>query len=342
MKNKRYKAIQESKRAWLNVFLNAYEHRIQRYDQQFQHEFRQLESKISKSTPTTTVTQDPTTLIKKIEDYMKDHTTKLKEKIYREMSTVRQKLLQDRQHASSSKNTIGVSPEPYLDLISNPFDKHQWEHLCLGKIAVLNVEMYRDSSTPLGPSSIRPNQSATRSRKQQEVEVAVLHKEILMKVRDHLFENQRMPMTSPILKRYSDHLLQYLNQCYLTPLSYRDHIQAQEQASNAASIREVLKKSKLILRMTDKGGNFYIGSAKDFDEKAKKYFGDTNAFVELSENPFKEILDNVCQLLNRLSSKKLIESRQYTKMMPDLKKAELSHLYFNPKTHKVEWNSGFE
>ena len=121
----------------------------------------------------------------------------------------------------------------------------------------------------------------------------------------------------------------------LCSLSYREQLQAEEQASTAISIRKTLDKFKLILRLTDKGNNFYVGSAKDFEEKAKKYFMDTNAFVELLENPFNQILDKVCHLLNQLSSKKLIQPWQCRKMLPDVKKAELSHLYFNPKTHKV-------
>ena len=342
MKNKRQKVIQESKRAWLSVFLNVYEHRIQRYDQQYQYEFRQLESHISNGSSITTTTENPTTLIKKIEDYMANHTKELKEKIYREMSTVRQKLLQDRQRASSSKNMIGVSPEPYLDLISNPFNKCQWEHLSLGKLDVIIVGVHRHSFTLLGPSCTRPNQSATRIRKHQEVELASLYKEIFKKVQCHLSENQHMPLTLPILKRCSEHLFKYLNQCYFAPLSYRDQIQVKEQASTTASIRQILEKHKLILRVTDKDGHFYIGLVKDFEEKAKKYFADTNTFVELLENPFKQISDKVCQLLNKLSSKKMIEPWQCKKMRPDLKKAELSHLYFNTKAHKVELKFDFE
>jgi hypothetical protein len=35
---------------------------------------------------------------------------------------------------SINTNIIGVSPEPYLDLISNPFNALEWHHLSLGKI----------------------------------------------------------------------------------------------------------------------------------------------------------------------------------------------------------------
>ncbi|CAF1464198.1 unnamed protein product [Rotaria magnacalcarata] len=73
----------------------------------------------------------------------------------------------------------------------------------------------------------------------------------------------------------------------------------------------------LIIRVTDKGNNFYIGS------------------TELSYNPFNEILDKVIQLLNTLRGKDLIRKWQYEQMMPDRTKCELAHLYFNPKTHKI-------
>ena len=50
------------------------------------------------------------------------------------MSSFRKILLQNRQRASSIKTTIGISPEPYLDLISNPFNTRQWDYRSLGKI----------------------------------------------------------------------------------------------------------------------------------------------------------------------------------------------------------------
>ncbi|CAF3502263.1 unnamed protein product [Rotaria socialis] len=136
-------------------------------------------------------------------------------------------ILQNRQRSSSTKNVIGVSSEPYLDLIFNPFNKRQWNYLSL------------------------------------------------------------------------DHLLDYL-----------------------------------IIRVTDKGNNFYIDSVGEFEQKAGKFFSDTNAFIELSYNPFNEILNKVIQLLNTLRGKDLIRKWQYEQMMPDRTKCELAHLYFNPKTHK--------
>ncbi|CAF3626099.1 unnamed protein product, partial [Rotaria socialis] len=103
---------------------------------------------------------------------------------------------------------------------------------------------------------------------------------------------------------------------YFTPLSYKDQYKSHEQAQILGSIRRIIKNMNHIIRVTDKGNNFYIGSA------------------ELSYNPFNEILNKVIQLLNTLGGKDFIRKWQYEQMMPDRTKCELAHLYFNPKIHK--------
>ena len=138
-----------------------------------------------------------------------------------------------------------------------------------------------------------------------------------------------------MFKQYSHHLDEHLHQSYATPLSYQVQLLTLEQAQNVALIRQIIKNMNLVIRLSDKGNNFYIGLASEFEKKAEKFFLDTNAFVELSYNPFNEVLDGVIQLLDTLQSKKLIFQWQYKKMMPDRAIVELPHLYFNPKTHKV-------
>ncbi|CAF4877042.1 unnamed protein product [Rotaria socialis] len=144
-----------------------------------------------------------------------------------------------------------------------------------------------------------------------------------------------IPRSDAILKQYSDHLLDYLNQSYFTPLSYKDQLISREQAQILGSIRRIIQNMNLIIRVTDKANNFYIGSAGEFEQKARKFFSDTNAFTELSSNPFNEILNKVIQLLNTLRGKDLIRKWQYEQMMPDRTTGQLGQLYFNPKTHKV-------
>ena len=187
-----------------------------------------------------------------------------------------------------------------------------------------------------GPSCIRSNQSAIRTREQQATEVKDEHKDFYTNIQNHLVDYPHcIPRTTPIFDRYSAHLLDYFNQCYFTPLSYKDQLQTLEQAQVVSSIRQRMKNMGLIIRLTDKGHNFYIGSASEYEKKAEKFFQDTNAFIELSYNPFNEIFDKVVQLLTKLRSKELIRQWQFKKMMPDREKSELAHLYFNPKTHKV-------
>ena len=63
--------------------------------------------------------------------------------------------------------------------------------------------------------------------------------------------------------------------------------------------------------------------------------GGGGTLKELSSNPFRENLDKVCALLDKLLKEKQISSKQFTKMMHNRDKTELAHLYFNPKTRKV-------
>jgi hypothetical protein len=94
-----------------------------------------------------------------------------------------------------------------------------------------------------------------------------------------------MRKMNPIFDEYSQHLRDYLNQCYFTPLSYKDQLLALEQAQIFRSIRQINRNMNLIIRITDKGHNFYIGSASEFEKKVDKFFSETNTFIELTGVP---------------------------------------------------------
>ncbi|CAF1431427.1 unnamed protein product [Rotaria sordida] len=285
--------------------------KIQEYDHQYQCKWSELKSLLLNDK-----TIDGDLILNHLNEYMTSQTAKLKSDIQGNVASYRHTLLQNRQCSVSSKNTIRVSPEPYLDLLENPFNEREWNHLCLG------------------PSVIRLNQSAIRPVEQQEAEIKNEHKEIVKKVQGHLIEHHGIPSKSSAFAEYSNEVLNHFNRSYFTPLSCKAHIEALEQAQTTASIRQKIQKNNLILRVADKGNNFYIGAASEFEEKGEKFFQETNAFMEISINPFNQIQDQVIQLLNRLQSKRLILKWQYKEMMPDQKNSELSHLYFNPKTHK--------
>ena len=135
VKNKRYKIIQEGKRIWLNFTFHAYEIRIKEYEMLYQINLTKLETKLlNNTTTTTTITTNGFSLFDHIKEYLNYRTNKLIKDIYIEMSSYRRIILRNHQRSSSTKMTIGVSPEPYLDLISNPFNARQWNSLSLGKI----------------------------------------------------------------------------------------------------------------------------------------------------------------------------------------------------------------
>ncbi|CAF2119439.1 unnamed protein product, partial [Rotaria magnacalcarata] len=291
VRNKRYKTIQEAKRIWLNVFLNAYEVQLQEYDQQYENEFLQLQAHLLNN-----ININGSSVYEQIQQHMNYQTNKLKQRVSMKIRSLRGILIKNHRRSSTAKNTIGVWPEPYLDLLVNVFNRYEWNYLSFG------------------PSCIRINQSAIRPRHQQEIAIQKDHKSIYDKVGHHLNEHYFVPMTATILKQYSNQLLHDLNRSYFSPLSYNDQILALKQAK--------------------KSYNFYFGTEKEFDKKAQNFFQDTNAFIELQENPFNKIQDNVIHLLNQIRAKKFILQWQRNKMMPNRIKCQLAHLYFNPKTQK--------
>lgn len=187
---------------------------------------------------------------------------------------------------------------------------------------------------------IRLNQSAIRPKAQQEAAINNDYRSISDKVHEYLMKPpHHIPRNNPIFKQYSNQLLDHLNHSYCALIPYKDQIVAYQQANIAQSIRRKIKEEKLILRVVDKGNNFYVGSAKHFEEKVQKYFIDTKAFTQLTENPFKDTLHRVTHTLKTMASQKLIKQWQLKRMLPDPITSELAHLYFNPKVHKVSEDS---
>jgi hypothetical protein len=133
IKNQRYKIIHETKDRWLNHLLNAYEIKMIEYESQYQYEFIKLESQFLNNTLNNSTAATTTTAFNYIKEYINSRTSTIQKDIIHQMSSsFRRVLLQNRQRSSSTKNTIGVSPESYIDLISNPFNTRQWSYLSLG------------------------------------------------------------------------------------------------------------------------------------------------------------------------------------------------------------------
>lgn len=313
--NLHYRSVQETKRRFVHQYLSLYEDQLRHLEEEYQETLVNMKSTLIKNT-----SLQGQVLFNQISAYMIHQTKLFKEQIIKQMSAFRGRLIRNRQRSSSAKTTmmINLQPQPYLDLLSHPFDHREMHYLSLG------------------PACIRMNQSAIRSETCQQIEIKHTHEDILLKVQNHLVEWYHIPRTFGIFRDYSNHLYDSLSRVYTAPLSYKDHVQAKEQAQIIASIRAKLERNQLIIHVTDKSNNFYIGSKIEFEKKVQKYFMETNAYIELHENPFDDVLHKVVQLLNQLRGKKSILQWQYNQMMPDPKKTELSHLYFNPKTHKVK------
>ncbi|CAF4114993.1 unnamed protein product [Rotaria magnacalcarata] len=211
VRNKRYKTIQEAKRIWLNVFLKSCEVQLQEYDQQYENEFLQLQSHLHDN-----VNMNGSCVYEQIQQHMNYQTNKLKQQVSIKIQSLRGILIRNRRRSSSAKNTVGVWPEPYLDLLKNVFNRHEWNYLSFG------------------PSCIRINQSAIRPRHQQDIAIQNDYKSIYDKVRSHLNEHYFISMTATILKQYSNHLLHDFNFTYFSPLSYHDQILTLNQAKTKA------------------------------------------------------------------------------------------------------------
>ncbi|CAF1172427.1 unnamed protein product [Rotaria sordida] len=239
------------------------------------------------------------------------------------MFIYRRKLLQRHRHwKSKQKHLVRIAPTTIIDLIRHPSTKAE-----LGFLS-------------RGPLYIRANQSALRRRSQREKQVDKEVNDILTKIKRTMCDPSRQESSirqnAAVSKVYLAQLQTYLLRRYMTPLSLRDHRRARRELKLIKSIRRKLRKSKLILRETDKSGVFHIGCARDYEEKAIDYRQKTGAYEELTSNPLSVIVDQVIQLLNKLQAEKKVSVSQHNKLMPKKEKIELAYLYFLPKSHKKE------
>jgi hypothetical protein len=115
---------------------------------------------------------------------------------------------------------------------------------------------------------------------------------------------------------------------YMAPISYLNTYRARKELKLVKSIQFRLKKSKYILRVTDKSGIFHLGHKTDYEQKAEAYRHKIGAYIELESDPLWAAFDKVIHLLNNLRSKDQILVWQLDKMMPKRDKVVLAYLYF--------------
>ena len=61
----------------------------------------------------------------------------------------------------------------------------------------------------------------------------------------------------------------------------------------------------------------------------------TDAYVEIEQSPLQQVIEKTEQLLRDLVNKNLLPGKYFEKLTPSREEAELPHLYYNPKDHKV-------
>ncbi|CAF1391421.1 unnamed protein product [Rotaria sp. Silwood1] len=125
---------------------------------------------------------------------------------------------------------------------------------------------------------------------------------------------------------------------YATPLPRKLFTRAQNEYRMIKSIQRQLKKSNVILRITDKSKVFHLGSVYDYSQKALQYMHETNAYREITSgiNPCQNHVQTVLALIDPMLKKREINReiwKQY--MRPNVTTTELAHLYFIPKPHKI-------
>ena len=95
------------------------------------------------------------------------------------------------------------------------------------------------------------------------------------------------------------------------------------------------KQGKIIFRQTDKSKVFHVDRPETYIEKSIAYMKKTDAYQEIEESPLNSMIEKTEQLLRDLVNKKLLPGKYFEKLKPNPLDAELPHLYYNPKDHKV-------
>ncbi|CAF4058846.1 unnamed protein product [Adineta steineri] len=317
LKQKRYKTIQEIKRIWLNIYIDAYEIQYQDYEHQYKRELDNFKLISANDNQI----NEATLPIDSFMTYINHRTKRMKQEIYSEkLSIYRRKLLRrHRRRLGLKTKLIPIRPTVIIDLIRHPFTTTELAYLSRG------------------PTYIRPNQSALRPAAQREKQIDKESTTIIDKLKRFManLENPgKIPSTARLYKSYLKRLRAHLFSRYMTPLTLIDQIRARREFRMVKSIQRKLKKYRLILRQTDKSGVFHIGHANDYKRKARQYREKTGAYEELPTNPFNEILYNTTHLLNQMKAHTKIPEWQRLKMLPVQAKTQLAYQYFLPKVHK--------
>jgi Reverse transcriptase (RNA-dependent DNA polymerase) len=104
------------------------------------------------------------------------------------------------------------------------------------------------------------------------------------------------------------------------------------------TLKQFQKKQKngaVIFRQTDKSKVFHLDRPETYKEKSAAYMKKTDAYVEIEQSPLNDMIEKTVELLRNLVERKLLPGKYFEKLKPNKEEAELPHLYYNPKDHKI-------
>ena len=99
--------------------------------------------------------------------------------------------------------------------------------------------------------------------------------------------------------------------------------------------RNEQKKGKVIFRQTDKSKVFHVDRPDNYIQKSIAYMKKTVAYEEIDKSPLSSMIEKTEELLRDLVNRNLLPGKYFEKLKPNPQEAELPHLYYNPKDHKV-------
>ena len=129
MKTKRRKILQQGKRATLQVYMYAYQFKINDSQQRYQQALNELELTFTYSK----LTINGLTLFQALQAYMIHRTDRLKQEIHEKLSHYRQIIARHRQRSSMAKKTVGVSPQVTVDVLHHTLNADELDFLSRGK-----------------------------------------------------------------------------------------------------------------------------------------------------------------------------------------------------------------
>ncbi|CAF1496434.1 unnamed protein product [Adineta steineri] len=126
-KIQQFKIIQQIKRTWLNIYFDAYEKKIQEYEEQYIEKLHNLQLRFECRNNDNHLYH-----LNSIKTYLHNRKKRTIQQIYIDMSDYRKKILNYPKRSSTAKKSIDVSPKPVFYLLFNPFNDQERDYLSKG------------------------------------------------------------------------------------------------------------------------------------------------------------------------------------------------------------------